>query len=702
MCASLLAACVNSAADPAVLENKFLKRDVAVVDGVLTTRSIENKLAKTMLVPTGGSEFRLRISDGTDKTGTDVELTAADFAVKSLRKTDDGMVAELSNAEHGLDVEVLYTLAADEPFARKQLKITSAKPVTIERIDLEALAVADAHQPYTLNAMNARGKWSVGLGQPLYTTESATFWGVEFPAARNTVEEGALRCGYQWGRELKAGESHTTYKAVVGVGDDPAFISDAFMDYIDAIRVRPLRLQVQYNSWFDFSSGVSRERFAESVKTIHEELVEKRGCRPLNAYVIDDGWQKREQALPLWEVNEKFDPDFSASGKLVGDKQSTLGLWLSPGCLFGAKKMVPHLREAGFEALEMGMSMCGPKYMSELEQRVMQLVGQGVQYFKFDGSFGHRYIRDFELNGRGCPAMPQLELDGLKANDPKLNNPKYNELKTYYMVAGTERLIEIFTKMAKKNPDIFIAITNGAYLSPWWLQHIDVVWMINAGDAAGGSGRTGELIYRDSVYYEIWKKENTQFPMSALFNHEPKKTKTGESADTFRDYLFMNLSRGTGFIELYVKTAVLSQSDWDVMAEGLKWSYDAFPAFRRVRMHGGNPRVPVKGEFYTVQKKQKGRMVEKKMQVYTGEVYGYSAWSAGRGYISFHNPGDEAVEYSVTLDRAFGLLPGSGPFKASSPLPGGFQGLEKTYKMGDTLTLTLKPKEIRLIDFKTK
>ena len=45
----------------------------------------------------------------------------------------------------------------------------------------------------------------------------------------------------------------------------------------------------------------------------------------------------------------------------------------------------------------------------------------------------------------------------------------------------------------------------------------------------------------------------------------------------------MNLSRGTGFVELYLKTDSLSATDWDVLAEGLKWSYQAFPTFKRVR-----------------------------------------------------------------------------------------------------------------------
>jgi len=223
------------------------------------------------------------------------------------------------------------------------------------------------------------------------------------------------------------------------------------------------------------------------------------------------------------------------------------------------------------------------------------------------------------------------------------------------------------------NPNVFTAITNGAYLSPWWLQYTDVVWLINCGDAAGGTDRSEELVYRDGVYYEVFKTENTKFPINSIFNHEPKKTSTGESADEFRDYLFMNLSRGAGFIELYIKTHVLSESDWDVLAEGIKWADSYFPAFGHVKMYGGDPR-------------QKN-------------VYGYSGWSEERGYISMHNPSDKPQKLVITMDRSMGIGKQVKNYKLSSPLKRGIEGLKETWSYGDTLTVELQPKEVRILTF---
>lgn len=680
-----VAACFRTAethavdAERFVLENTFLSRTVSIEGGVLHTTEIVNKRANAAASPTATPEFRLRFSQGTDKPDTQFTLTAADFKVTKAKSSKDGLVFSLANAANGIGVDVQYELQPDEFYAHKRLTITSAKPVVLERIEVEAFTFADAYQPYTVRDItaNAPRKWSPGLGQPLYTSNSATFWGIEFPAADNQVKNGELAAGYLRGRELKAGEAYESYAAVVGVADDPAFVSEAFFDYINRTRVRPLRLQVQYNTWFDQGRGVRKETFTNSVAKLYDELVQQRGNQPLSMHVIDDGWQDVGASWSdnVWKVNNKFDPDFATSLNAVRSAGSKLGLWLSPGCLFGASGQVGKLRAQGFEGLDNWMSMAGPKYMQLLEDRMVELTKQGVGFFKLDGVFGHLNLRNFELHGAtyGLPEMPQLELDGFTAGDPRLNDSKYDELKIYYLSAGTERLMQLFARLAKENPDIYIIISNGAYLSPWWLGSVDAIWMINAGDAAGGSSRTGELTYRDGVYHEIWAEQHTQFPLCSIFNHEPKKTTTGESKDEFRRYLYMHLSRGTGFIELYIKPFVLQPGDWDVISEGLQWAREIFPTFARARMHGGNPNA--------------------------NEVYGYTAWNELQGYITLHNPSTEMKTYSVQLDRAFGLVPGSGPFLITSPIEDSTRGLPESCGLGDPLAFELKPREIRVLNF---
>ena len=662
------------------LSNEFLSRTIKIEEGKIFTKKIFNKLANKEIHPQNNIEFKLRISEGTDIEGSDITLTSDDFTFENVLKDDPSeLVLLVSNADHKLDIEVHYQLKPEKFYLNKFLVIHNGKELTLERIDIETISLDDIYQPYQMKQITAWGpaEWRPGLGKPLYTAQSATFWGTEFPASYNFVENKTANCGYLWGKKLGTGQTYTSYKSVFGVGDDPEFIQDTFFEYIDQIRIRPLRLQVQYNSWFDFWEDVTKEKFATSVKKVNEELNIDRGVPPFRAFVIDDGWQNAhtDWSEKAWPVNEnRFDPTFETSFNNVKKAKSDLGLWLSPGCNFGARPAVPLMREKGLEALDQYMSLAGPKYMQLLEDRMLELTTQGITYFKLDGLFGHLNRREFDFNGAdyGVPTMKQLDTEGFEPADKRLNSPIYDELKTYYLVAGTERLMQIFKKMHKVNPDVYIVISNGAYLSPWWLMYIDAVWMINAGDAADGSNRTQELVYRDGVYYDTWVKEKTQFPINSVFNHEPKKIKTGESKKQFSEYLWMNLSRGTGFVELYIVTQNLSEADWDVLANGLKWVHEVFPYFKHARMHGGNPTQ--------------------------NEVYGYSGWNEHGGYASFHNPSDKIQSYSVSLNRAFGT-PANRKFKTSSPLPNAEKLTGKTFSTGDRIEITLNPGEVKILEF---
>lgn len=691
--AMALLACANlSMADTQIekngdsfsIENQFLKRTLSVANGSLMTSEIVNKRLEKSMQPLACDEFSLRISEGTHVEGTDKILTARDFTYKSHSINGNSLNLELANKEHGLDVTVRYELADDESYLRKNLKIKTTKEICVERIDIEAISFKDAYQPYTIKQINAnRGGWRPGLGQPLFTTESATFWGVEFPASYNFVKDNEINCGYLYGHILQPGQSINTYKAVVGVGDNAKYNSETFYDYITDIRVRPLRLQLQYNSWFDYRGGVSREKFKASVDKVNKELCVDRGVRPFSAYVIDDGWQD-SRGKPdwtqgfVWPTNNKFDKKFDSSFATVKEAKSDLGLWLSPGCNFGARNAVPKMREAGMGGLSNWMSLGNNTYMDQLEERMVELTNMGVTYFKLDGCFGHLVTRDFDIDGaaNGIPTMPQLGTKGWRTDDKRLNDAKYDELKSYYLTVGTERMMKIFDKMGDANPFVYIVISNGAYLSPWWMMHCDAVWMINAGDAAGGAKRTDELVYRDNVYHNIWVKEKTHYPMNSLFNHEPKKTQSLESKDTFRKYLYMNMSRGTGFVELYLKTFNLKNYDWDVLAEGLHWVEDVFPTFQRSRMHGGSP-------------------TDK-------QVYGFTGWNKTRGYVSIHNPSEKEQNYSITLDRDFGLIEGTKTYALTSPLADSLVGLNKHYNYGDKIEITLEPREIRILNFDVK
>ncbi|MEW4563169.1 hypothetical protein AB1K70_11620 [Bremerella sp. JC770] len=667
-------ACVPlSAAEFASVGNERIARHVSWEQGRVITQAIHNRLDQNRIAVADGDEFALTVRLG--ESTQDIRLTANDFEVEGAPSTSDNTSLEirLTGTKVPLDLAVRYFAEPGQSWMRKQLLITARQPLQIRKVELEHLEVADAYAPYRADQFTSQGpaKWRPPLGQPLYTHTSGTWWGVEFPAARNEVNDGKLICGYLTEVDLKAGETYTTYAAAVGVADDPAYTQDAFLDYIDATRARPLRLQTQYNSWFDYNREVDQESFTASVRKVNEELVLDRGVPPLRVYAIDAGWQDMTQdwtKVGVWPVNNKFDPDFTRSRNEVAQANASLGLWVSPGCLFGSQKAIPLMREAGWRTLDPWMSMTGEHYMNALETRLVQLASNGVSYFKLDGVFGHLRTRNFDI-------------PGFQGSEKELNDAQYDEAKQRYLSLGSQRLMQIFQRMGEANPEVYIVISNGAYLSPWWLQHVDAVWLINVGDHARGNDRTSQLAYRDGSYYQFASKnaDNTQFPLNSIFNHEPKKISSDEDPEVFRRYLLMSLSRGTGFVELYLKTFELSESDWDVLADGMQWVHRMFPAFRRARMIGGNPM--------------------------SGEVYGYTGWTENLGYISLHNPSDAPQQLSLRLDRSLGLpksvLDQGKTFAVSSPLQEDIERLPKKAMAGDQLTIELPPHAVRVLEFES-
>ncbi len=667
----LLESITLSAPVTASIGNDAIERKLSWKSGRLVTTAVVNRLLNQSIPIDGGDEFTLTLRQ--DGSLEDLRFSAADFDVRDAALSEDGLSlnVHLAGTTAPVDVVVRYRTKPKHTWIEKQLLVTARHDVQLRKIELEHLAAAEAYAPYRSDQLTSQGpaKWRPPLGQPLYTKRSGTFWGVEFPAARNHVSDGHLICGYLTQVDLSAGETYASHTAVVGAADDSAFVKDAFLDYIDQTRARPLRLQTQYNSWFDYNRDVDADKFVASVRKVNEELVHKRGVPPLRVYAIDAGWQDMTQdwtKVGVWPVNDKFTPGFQRSLDEVRRAKSALGLWVSPGCLFGSQKAIPAMRTAGWRSLDPWMSMTGEHYMNALEERLVQLASDGVSYFKLDGIFGHLRTRNFDI-------------EGFQGSEAELNAAQYDEAKQRYLSLGTERLMQIFQRMGEANPDVYIVISNGAYLSPWWLQHVDAVWLINVGDHARGEGRTAQLAYRDGAYYQMASAaaDNTQFPLNSIFNHEPKKVSSDEDPDEFRRYLLMSLSRGTGFVELYLHTFSLSESDWEVLAEGMHWVHHVFPAFQRARMIGGNP--------------------------LEDEVYGYTGWTEDFGYVSLHDPSDEAREFPIAFDRALGLpkdaLKKKRSYTVTSPLKEDPSQLPQQGVAGEQIVLTLPPGSIRILEF---
>jgi hypothetical protein len=94
--------------------------------------------------------------------------------------------------------------------------------------------------------------------------------------------------------------------------------------------------------------------------------------------------------------------------------------------------------------------------------------------------------------------------------------------------------------------------------------------------------------------------------------------------------------------ELYITPALLSEANWDVLAETAKWSRQNASTLVDTHWIGGDPRWL--------------------------QVYGWAAWSSEKGILTLRNPSSEPQEFTCDIGQAF-ELPAGAPhaFGAHSP-----------------------------------
>jgi hypothetical protein len=198
-------------------------------------------------------------------------------------------------------------------------------------------------------------------------------------------------------------------------------------------------------------------------------------------------------------------------------------------------------------------------------------------------------------------------------------------------------------------PDIFVNLTTGTYPSPFWLRYADSIW--RGGDdsnfAGVGPWREKWITYRDADTYAGIVKKGPLFPLNSLMLHGIIYARQAEhlSADPsqafaheVRDYF----GTGTQLQEMYITHSLLSDADWDFLAEAAKWSRQNAAILVDTHWIGGDPA---------------------KLQ-----VYGWAAWSPQKGIITLRNPSDRPQSFSLDVGKAFELPPGvPRRFEARSP-----------------------------------
>jgi hypothetical protein len=496
-----------------------------------------------------------------------------------------------------------------------------------------------------------------GFGQPVVVllNQGGAFFGDEYPASDNRLTaESKGKCLVKCGAELGERIGKTWLSSdwsVEGVTPDP-YVKLWFSKYLDNIRVAPLRPFSLYNTWYDLRSPeyprwskdnvMSIETSLKMVDILRRNMIEKHHIQ-LDAFVLDDGWDIYKSDWVLRK--EQWPNGLKPLADELKKTNTSLGVWIGPagGYSFRSQRY-GWMKEHGYETVGDWMCVAGKNYSALLRDRVSDFVqNDDVGYFKWDGI-------------------------QFSCSEPNHGHP----VDVYSRRAVLNSVASMVKAVRDRKPNIFLNITSGTWISPWWVQYANSVWMQGAdygfADVPSISSRDGSITYRDFVLYEDWKLKGLWFPIANMMTHGIIKGKNfsvgnaAEPLDKFTDDVLLYFARGVAMYELYISPDILSEGEWTSISRSMAWARKNFDVLMNTELIGGNPMK--------------------------GETYAYVHFKGNRGIIAARNPVMEVSKVEVELAVSQGLDP-----KASSLV---LQRLYPTrwtsptlYKAGDKITLPL-------------
>lgn len=470
------------------------------------------------------------------------------------------------------------------------------------------------------------------------------YFGFEHPLSSSEVHGKQVKLWIERGLPLPKGQS-ITYSAVVGITHDNQLRRD-FLTYVERERAHPYRTFLHYNSWYDigYFTPYTEAQALDRIHAFGEELKVKRGVT-LDSYLFDDGWDDRSGS---WHFSKDFPHGFVPLRDAAARYGAAPGMWLSPWGGYGlpAKERAHRGAQAGYEIIDGGLALSGPKYYQRFHDAVMELVDKdGINQFKFDGT------------GNADKVFPGSRFDS--------------------DFAAAIRLID---DIRTAKPNTFINLTTGTWASPFWLRYADTIWRDGEDDSETGVGSTREqwITYRDAQTYRNIVLKGPLFPINSLMLHgiiyakENRKLNTDPGHD-FTNEVHSYFASGTELQELYITPSLLSSDNWDVLAESANWSRANADVLRDTHWIGGDP----------------DRL----------DVYGWASWSPAKSIITWRNPSNRTQLMVVDLQRQLELPAGAGRrFSAHSPWKSDAAKPGLTLDAGKPSTITLAPFEVLTLE----
>ncbi len=507
------------------------------------------------------------------------------------------------------------------------------------------------------------------FGQPcaIDFKNGGVFFGIEYPTATNVIKRDenkvTLSCRELIGKVVRKDWVESDW-VVEGLAPDH-YVKDWFFNYLADVRVAPNRPYTLYNSWYDLRSPafpnveanhvMNEKNILNIIDLFKKNMVDKYGIN-LDAFVLDDGWDVYESD---WKMRpETFPHGVTPIVDALKPLGTTLGIWFGPtGGYSYRMKRINWMKEHGYETVgstsndEM-MDIAGPKYSSLFEKRTTDLTKEGVGYFKWDGI---QFSSSEPGSGHAVGYLSRR--------------------------AAMQSVIEKCKAVRAVNPHEYLNITSGTWLSPWWLQYANQIWMqgqdYGYADVPSVNERDAAITYKDFVLYDDFHNQDVWFPLSNMMTHGVIKGNLerlgGEDdpLEKFANDAVFYFGRGVSMYEMYISPDLLNPQEWKVLSKSLAWAKDRFPVLNKTYMEGGDPTK--------------------------GESYAFVHFKNDSGIIAARNPVMQPQSITVKLDPAKGMSDSANSLVLERTYPTHWIS-PNLYAAGATITIPLQGYEAAIYE----
>jgi hypothetical protein len=620
--------------------NNSLIASWTTVGGQFRPLSFTDKLSATT-APMGDEVFSialeskktLRASKLKIVAGPTVEKVAGDPKSSSRAGQLPGrqVSVTLEDPESGLHI-IWRAIGRDGTrYLRQQVVLTAGKSdINIRRIVMLDLPL--------------RFAWVDGTVKGAPIVASTIFCGLEHPMSDSEIDNGRAHCSLERLVPLAAGQSFKC-SAVIGVTQKGQLRRD-FNSYLECERAHPYRPFLHYNSWYDLGYFT---RFDEAsalsvIDTFDRELVKKRGV-VMDSFLFDDGW---DDPKTLWGFHAGFPNGFAAVKEAAEKAGAEPGVWMSPWGGYGKphEQRLEYAKSQGFEINGDGFVLSGPKYYQRFHDVCLEMIRKyGINQFKFDGTG--------DAKGRWPGSA---------------------------FGSDFEAAIQLIQDLRAEKPGLFVNLTTGTWPSPFWLQYADSIWRGGEDHSFAGVGsyRQQWITYRDGDTYREIVSASPLYPINSLMLHGLIYAKHAHHLDSdpqgdFASEVHTYFGTGTQLQEMYITPTLLSDKDWDTLAEAAKWARRNAHTLCDSHWIGGDPNK--------------------------GEVYGWASWSTEKGILVLRNPSDQPAAIDIDIATAFELPVGAPrTFNASSPWKEEGRSQMLNLQGGMPHHFALKPFEVVTLD----